>query len=113
MKDDKYITFKREEWNKLRDHARLHDMGAFRTMSTMEGGQLDDAFVIRSQDRFAEAALNAYISALLTTSEIMKELPFGKLERERIMALCDRLERIADVAAQRSMEAHGAKRLPT
>lgn len=113
MKDDKYITLKRDEWDRARDTARVSNMAAFRVIADLESRQLSDAFVLRGQDRFTEAALNAYVSSLLTTSEILKDLPLGPMQRETMLALCDRLEGIADVAAQRAMEAHGATRMPT
>lgn len=73
--NNKYIVFKREEWD---DHVNINVGGP-------EPAEVEDAVVIRRQDIFAGPALHAYAACIGLTVNL-----FGDAD------LAHRMERIAD-----------------
>jgi hypothetical protein len=63
-KDDKYIVFKREQWERFWFRATPEDI-----MPT----ELEDAVVIRRQDAFAPPALEAYANAITITLQLHRD----------------------------------------
>lgn len=104
MKDDKYIVIKRDTFRNIMDGYHYTNNVGFHTLAQLERHALDDAVVIRTKDRFAEAGLHAYASAMLIAIDI-----FGE-DSENAAKLVE----IADYFTQRAYEAHlGPKEMPT
>lgn len=65
---DKYIVFKREEWDELvRKDLRFAQWG------TVERLSIEDAHVIREQDLFAPGVLATYAGAVQTAIEVIED----------------------------------------
>lgn len=94
---DKYIVFKREEFDKfvtnllIEPHILLHKL---------EEIELDDAIVIRRQDVFAPPALDAYANS------IQIALSLGAVN----MASTDHLRKVADFFHQQAVLSWNAQR---
>lgn len=61
MKDSKYLVFKRKKFIERHGTAKVSEA-------------LTDAVVIRTRDRFAAPALQAYYDAISNTIEVLEEL---------------------------------------
>lgn len=59
--DNKYITFKREDWEAFPSHIRNVYAN---TLQDMEKKAVPDAVVIRRKDAFASAALHTYANSI-------------------------------------------------
>lgn len=66
MSDEKYVVFKKEEFDKFL--ASMHERGAGHLPVAIE-----DAVVIRRQDVFAPAALEMYASSIAIVASLMEE----------------------------------------
>ena len=62
---DKYVVIKRDDI----------PSALYERMKEYPDMEIEDAVVIRKQDVFAEAGLRAYASGILTTVEIVQNLP--------------------------------------
>lgn len=95
MRDDKYIVFKRSDWDDWRERVGTDSAAAFRTPPS-----LDDAVVIRKQDIFAGSALHAYASSITTALEIIDyhNVVLGGRHRQR-------LDEIRDYFFEQALEA--------
>lgn len=97
MVDDKYITFKRADWDKFISSARMItaiDMREF------ENYTLDDAVVIRTRDTFAAAALHTYANSIAVAAKCIGDL---------MPDVSQRLQKIADYFHTRAYEADDTK----
>lgn len=100
MHDEKYVVFKKEDWEEFRQNAEV------------DGGRVEDprplgdAVVIRTQDTFAGPALHAYAGA------VMSELEFGRSTITANEQETD-LQAAADYFHERAVEADEARRLGT
>lgn len=75
MENEKYVVFKREEWENRRGHIPA---------------EVSDAVVIRMQDMFAPSAFFAYAQSISTTIEIVEELGFpSEVFTKRMRATAD------------------------
>lgn len=73
--DDKYITFKREDYETLLQQIGglgLHDVEEI--LQGLSEREVPDAVVIRRQDVFAPPALDAYSNSIMSTVELIGEL---------------------------------------
>lgn len=97
MKDDKYITFKREDFLNfftLRSHGiDLEDMPS----------PIEDAVVIRRQDIFSAPALEAYANSILATVDAAAS--FAEVPTAEIQAKLKKLRDIADYFHDQASEA--------
>lgn len=64
VKDEKYIVFKRSDWDKF-----ITNLTAGYSVVTPD--RVDDAVVIRTRDIYAGPALHAYAHAAMTTMEFL------------------------------------------
>lgn len=65
MKEDKYVSFKRDAFESWQKESGLAERLP---------GQLKDAVVLRLQDRFATTALQSYADTVSNTIEVLEEL---------------------------------------
>lgn len=107
MRDEKYIVFKREEWEKKMNALLLEVPQEI--VADVRAGAIQDATVIRCQDIFAAPALSAYADAITTTLEITDLFP-----REANGQVRAALLKSADFFRDRAEEARGwpSKKLP-
>lgn len=94
---------------------KFHDVGVMNLqtdapaiLTLHPGDVLDDAVVIRLQDRFAHVALYAYANAIRDTMEVMEEL--GVEVPEGLGDVADRMAALADEARMR--KAAGGTKMP-
>lgn len=92
MSDQKYITFKREDWKEFSKTTQYSD--GFRRFE--EAHVLEDAVVIRTQDSFASAALHTYANSIAVAARAIGELA---------PSTSARLQGIADYFHERAVEA--------
>jgi hypothetical protein len=96
-KDEKYVVFKREEWNAfLGECTDALPAGH----GVIDPDAIEDAVVIRRQDVFAPPALDAYANAILIAVEALKKA--GDLE---LLQRADTLVTIADYFHQQATAA--------
>lgn len=106
MKDEKYIVFKREDWDRYTSRSGC---GANVAKALLP---LDDAVVIRTQDVFAAPALDGYANAIRTGMAIAT---LGPLENNaEANEIHWRLGEIADYFHDRACESweRGDKKIP-
>lgn len=97
MSDNKYITFKREDWDSMHErHASIYH----NTLKALEDEALEDAVVIRTQDAFAAAALHTYANSIAVAARCIGELAPSTSQR---------LQKIADYFHERAVEASDVK----
>lgn len=87
MQDDKYIVFKKDEWDKM-----------YGTPAPHQVQPINDAVVIRRQDKFAAPALHTYASVLSAAAEVCP-----------ITDLRINLQRVADYFHEQAMLATEAR----
>lgn len=107
-KDDKFIVFNREEFNKWLYSEEAKD--ALKIFPT----SLDDAVVIRRQDVFAAPALDAYANSIVAAIEALKVVKdrSGKMPLSVYMTV-ERLQEIADYFhAQANLSWQVERKLP-
>lgn len=90
---DKYITFKREDWEAMPDSIRNIYQN---TLDTMAKKEIMDAVVIRKQDAFAGPALHTYAGSIGVAARAIGELA---------PSTRDRLQKIADYFHGQAVEA--------
>lgn len=90
--DNKYITFKREDWEEFANTTRYSNN--FRDFERESA--LGDSVVIRTRDAFAAAALHTYANSIAVAARAIGELAPGTR---------DRLQSIADYFHERAVEA--------
>lgn len=89
MRDDKYVVFKRKDWESLKE-------GQFgRQYSAAERFSVPDAVVIRKQDIFAAPGLFSYANAIQSAVEIL----------QANMIDTSKLQEIADYFHEQGIEA--------
>lgn len=77
MRNEKYIVFKRDEWD-----------AAPHRIDVSEPKEIEDAVVIRRQDAFAPPALDAYANAITVALELMTYA----------ITQCEQSEQLKDIA---------------
>jgi hypothetical protein len=93
IRDEKYIVFKRDDWNQSRSAG-----GA-------PAQEVTDAVVIRTQDIFAGPALHGYAAAISIATKILTEDGWPET--------AGRLQAIADYFHERAVEAdEGPRKIP-
>jgi len=92
VSDDKYIVFKKEEFDAWFDWLTENITDTF-----VAPDELEDAVVIRTQDLFAGPALHAYASSIAVVIEVLRQ--FGHVEQ------ADSLVDVSDYLFQRAEEA--------
>lgn len=88
--DDKYVVFKREDWEKFSEAYGHEDIGLLASQT------LQDAVVIRTSDVYAGPALHAYAAMVSMISKTLREI---------VPDLADRQQRVADYFHDRATEA--------
>lgn len=96
MSDDKYITFKRDEFDEWVANL-MNDVEILMPNVVVLPEELQDAVVIRTQDLFAGPALHAYASSIAVAMQVLREVS----HEERALQLSE----IADYLFQRAEEA--------
>lgn len=102
MMDDKYVVFKREDFEQAMSALRL-EVGDDGIVEDVKGRSVEDAVVLRLQDRFSEHGLRAYAGALITAVDVLAEAPVDAQvdgEIERLARMADRFNDLADRARQ-------------
>lgn len=89
LQDNKYITFKRDEFERHFTGTRVH-LGV---------DEVADAVVIRRQDQFAPAALSAYASNIAMAARILKDHGANG-EADQLQRVADYFSDQADAAAE-------------
>lgn len=71
MEDDKYVVFKREDYEATvqRERDAQAQRGGYNTIAAL-GAPLDDAVVIRTHDSFATSGLYGYAHTIQTSLEL-------------------------------------------
>lgn len=95
VSDSKYITFKRDEWEKFRDGhgcAYKRDKEDFQRQN-----ELHDSVVIRTRDAFAAAALHTYANSIAISARVVGEL--APSTRDRLLKVADYFHQRAEEAA--------------
>lgn len=80
---DKYITFKRDEYDRWWDSRLPQDVPHLAELA------LDDVVVIRLQDRFSAPALFTYSSTVRTAAEVMAEAGVDEFTVKQINSIAD------------------------
>lgn len=76
MSDEKYIVFKRSDWDVLRGKLSQVEIPSILDR-VLELPPVDDAVVIRLQDEFAESGLSAYAMNIQTVLDIVDPQTVG------------------------------------
>lgn len=93
MADDKYIVFKREDWEDLPNEIRnLYKSN----LEEMERHAVPDAVVIRRQDAFASCALHTYANSMMISARTIGEL--APSTRDRLQGIADYFHQQAVIA---------------
>jgi hypothetical protein len=111
MKDDKYILFKRTEFDAFVD---THEEVFQAAEPWVFPNALDDAVVIRTGDIYASTVLWGYIHAAQTAIELLRSVVASSGENDfHLAGIIQRQEEIRDYFAERAREADDAqKKLP-
>lgn len=73
MNDEKYIVFKRKDFDQLREKLISVELPTI-VDRVLDLPPVEDAVVIRKQDVFAGPALHAYASSIQTVIELLRSL---------------------------------------
>lgn len=93
VEDDKYVVFKRDEFNEWLDGDRKdRDLPRY----------LDDAVVIRRQDVFAAPALDAYANCISAAVQVMKlgGTEYSNGQARRLQNVADYFQAQAEAARE-------------
>lgn len=91
MNDSKYVTFKREEYQ------RHTDPGVQKELRELE---IQDAVVIRRQDKFASPALATYAAMIAIVASEIPEIGDLTYKKEELLQIADYFEDQARLAAE-------------
>ena len=101
MTDDKYIVFKREDFDEF---FRL--VQADRPyIEALTDRSLNDAVVIRTQDVFAGPALHCYAASISVAAKLVSAQHIDRDYTEEEASQINRLQQIADYFHERALEA--------
>lgn len=92
--DRKYVTFKREDLDKLLSEMAAVDPSL--ALGVLGRIELTDAVVIRRQDYFASPALATYASCIAITTVLMQDAQV----KERLRRVGDYFQRQSELAAE-------------
>lgn len=95
MDDDKYVVFKREDWNRYVEEIDGAD-AQWIVKQFINSRVLKDAVVIRTRDSFASAALHTYANSIAISANAMHNV---------LPEVSSRLQKIADYFHSRAVEA--------
>lgn len=87
---DKYIVFKRDEWNKFEDGGLAREL--------MRTRALDDAVVIRRQDVFAGPALSSYAHSIGVAARLLRVRAGNTVEAKQLQDIADYFSEEAELA---------------
>lgn len=79
--NDKYVVFKREDFERLMDEDRPHMYAA--------ALEVEDAVVIRRQDLFAGPALHSYAHSIALAARIVQTGNASRDEEKRLQQIAD------------------------
>lgn len=92
MLDEKYIVFKRSDWESEKE---------ITVFGVLNGKEVEDAVVIRRQDVFAPPALEAYANTIMASVEGMAsiaELADGNLDPDAYKQSARMIQALRDIA---------------
>lgn len=101
MDDEKFVVFKRDEFERWASRA-VHQLGLDVPLIPLA---VDDAVVIRRQDMFAASALDTYADSIAVAISVM-----GMCSDDNVNGTVSRLQRIADyfrAQAELARDTHG------